>query len=78
MWSSIHLAVHPVWDVAQYVVTATWRDDHEAEPVTLTRHGSAQVHTHADPLEFLAAVLSELNRQGLEVRQESGGSSVAP
>lgn len=73
MWSSIHLSVHPVWGEAQYVVTATWRDDAEAEPVTLTRSGIAQVHPQDDPTGVIDAVVRELNAHGLEERRGPGG-----
>jgi hypothetical protein len=77
MWSSIHLSALPVWGEVSYTVTATWRDDHEAEPVTLTRSGIAQVHPHDDPIGMLQAVLSCLNQTGLEQSQAPGGSSRA-
>ena len=60
MWSSIHLSVRPVWEEAEYVVTATWREDSHTQAVTLTRSGHAQVHTHDDPLQLLQAVVGAL------------------
>lgn len=69
MWSSIHLSIQPVWGDCQYAVTATWREDNEAEPVTLTRSGLAHVHPHADPGEFLAAVVAELQAHARESRR---------
>lgn len=69
MWSSIHLSILPVWGDCQYAVTATWREDGETEPVTLTRIGVAHVHPENDPVQFLIEVVAELQAHVDELRR---------
>jgi hypothetical protein len=68
MWTHVHLACHLVWDDVLWSVTAVWQDDHDSEPVTITRSGRAAVAGLDHPHEHLLAAVRAFERE-----QASGG-----
>lgn len=62
MFTSISLWIRPTWDVADYSVTATWKDDDLAVPVVLSKQGTMECPPYAGPGEMLSALAAIVSR----------------
>lgn len=74
MWTTVSLTAHPVWDEVNWHCSATWREDHEAEPLTLTLSGRAPLGEDESPEGVLTAALRALALERVQVRLESPGA----
>jgi hypothetical protein len=72
MWTSHHLSVSQVWDLAIWTQTATWADDTTSPPVVLLRSGEARIHPYDSPTQVLEAVLRDISLVGVQEAPDSG------
>jgi hypothetical protein len=72
VWTSQHLSVTQVWDLALWTQTATWAESTTDQPVALVRSGEARIHPYDAPTQVLAAVLREIELLGVQEPPAAG------
>ena len=65
MWTSVHLTVRVVLDLAEWQGTAVWQDDPDVDPVSISRSGTTRVHPYDAPQDVLQHCVDHLHLPGV-------------
>lgn len=74
VFTQIALWAKPYWDLVEWHVTLTWRDDEDSEAVVLHKGGTLTVPSDASPEDILSALARHLQQTSMPAGQSNDPS----